>query len=274
MVSRRRCCRRRVETVRAHLEKLSANAGVRADGRWTPTEEHRRMNNVIDFINVNRERYLEELKALLAIPSISALPEHTGDVRRCAEWCARRDDAGRPAERPADRDARQSGRLRRLARRAPARRRFCSTATTTCSRSIRSSLWESPPFEATIRDGEIYARGAADDKGQVFMHLKAIEAHLQAERPPAGEHQDHPRGRRGGRQRPSRRLHPRPQDRAGRRRRRHLRLDDVRQGRAVDLLRPARAGLLPDRSARQQHRPAFRLLRRQRSPTRRSCWRR
>ena len=46
------------------------------------------MNNVIDFINVNRERYLEELKALLAIPSISALPEHAADVRRCAEWCA------------------------------------------------------------------------------------------------------------------------------------------------------------------------------------------
>jgi acetylornithine deacetylase/succinyl-diaminopimelate desuccinylase-like protein len=39
-------------------------------------------------------------------------------------------------------------------------------------------LWESPPFEATIRDGEIYARGAADDKGQVFMHMKAVEAHL------------------------------------------------------------------------------------------------
>src|SRR5215813_14476460 len=41
------------------------------------------------------------------------------------------------------------------------------------------NLWESPPFEATIRDGELYARGSADDKGQVFMHLKAIEAHLK-----------------------------------------------------------------------------------------------
>jgi acetylornithine deacetylase/succinyl-diaminopimelate desuccinylase-like protein len=40
-------------------------------------------------------------------------------------------------------------------------------------------LWESPPFEATVRDGEIYARGAADDKGQVFMHFKAVEAHLR-----------------------------------------------------------------------------------------------
>jgi acetylornithine deacetylase/succinyl-diaminopimelate desuccinylase-like protein len=40
-------------------------------------------------------------------------------------------------------------------------------------------LWESPPFTATIRDGEIYARGSADDKGQVFMHFKAIEAHMK-----------------------------------------------------------------------------------------------
>jgi acetylornithine deacetylase/succinyl-diaminopimelate desuccinylase-like protein len=40
-------------------------------------------------------------------------------------------------------------------------------------------LWTSPPFEATIRDGEIYARGAADDKGQVFMHFKAVEAYLK-----------------------------------------------------------------------------------------------
>ena len=36
--------------------------------------------------------------------------------------------------------------------------------------------WDSPPFEATVRSGEIYARGAADDKGQVFMHFKAVEA--------------------------------------------------------------------------------------------------
>src|SRR5258705_9865716 len=41
------------------------------------------------------------------------------------------------------------------------------------------NLWEAPPFEATIADGEIFARGSADDKGQVFMHLKAVEAHLK-----------------------------------------------------------------------------------------------
>ena len=57
------------------------------------------MDKVIDFINVNRERYLEELKALLAIPSISALPEHAGDVKRCARVVRRRDAAHRPRER-------------------------------------------------------------------------------------------------------------------------------------------------------------------------------
>src|SRR4026207_796700 len=46
------------------------------------------MNQVVDFINVNRDRYVEELKQYLAIPSISALPQHTADVRRAAEWTA------------------------------------------------------------------------------------------------------------------------------------------------------------------------------------------
>src|SRR4029078_5587633 len=41
------------------------------------------------------------------------------------------------------------------------------------------ALWDSPPFEATVPDGEIYARGSADDKGQVFMHFKAIEGNLK-----------------------------------------------------------------------------------------------
>src|SRR5256885_15044121 len=40
-------------------------------------------------------------------------------------------------------------------------------------------LWHTPPFEPTLRDGKLYARGAVDDKGQVYMHLKAIEAHMK-----------------------------------------------------------------------------------------------
>ena len=123
-------------------------------------------------------------------------------------------------------------------------------------------LWESPPFEATVRDGEIYARGAADDKGQVFMHFKAIEAHMkQNGRLPVnmkvileGEEEvgsanldDFIRANK---------------DRARGRRRRDLRLADVRSRHPVDLLRPARPRLLPDRPARHEERPALRLVRR------------
>src|SRR5947208_6323764 len=136
------------------------------------------MDNVIDFINVNRDRYLVELKTLLAIPSISALPEHAADVKRCAEWCAdqmRRiglqnvkliDTPGNPVVYGDWLGA--SGAPTIL---------FYGHYDVQPVDPIE--LWESPPFEATIRDGEIYARGSADDKGQVFMHFKAVEAHMK-----------------------------------------------------------------------------------------------
>src|SRR3954468_1199827 len=136
------------------------------------------MDNVIDFINVNRDRYLEELKAFLAIPSISALPQHAADVRRCADWCA--------------------GEMRRIGLQnvrlidtpgnpvvygdwlgAPGAPTILFYGHYDVQPVDPLELWESPPFEATVRDGEIYARGSADDKGQVFMHFKAIEAHLK-----------------------------------------------------------------------------------------------
>ena len=136
------------------------------------------MDNVIDFVNVNRERYLEELKAFLAIPSISALPEHAADVKRCADWCAdemRRiglqnvklvDTPGNPVV--------YGDWLG-----APGAPTVLFYGHYDVQPVDPLDLWESPPFEATIRDGEIYARGSADDKGQVFMHFKAIEAHLK-----------------------------------------------------------------------------------------------
>ena len=72
------------------------------------------------------------------------------------------------------------------------------------------NLWTSPPFEATVRDGEIYARGSADDKGQVFMHFKAVEAHMKQNGAPAGEHEVPHRRRGGSRQREPRRLRRAP----------------------------------------------------------------
>src|SRR5204863_4918912 len=136
------------------------------------------VDNVIDFVNVNRDRYVDELKAFLAIPSISALPAHAADVKRCAEWTA--------------------DEMRRIGLRnvrlistpgnpvvygdwldAPGAPTILFYGHYDVQPVDPLNLWESPPFEATIRDGEIYARGSADDKGQVFMHFKAVEAHLK-----------------------------------------------------------------------------------------------
>jgi acetylornithine deacetylase/succinyl-diaminopimelate desuccinylase-like protein len=135
------------------------------------------MNNVIDFINVNRDRYLDELKALLAIPSISALPEHAADVKRCAEWCAdemRRIGLQNVHLIPTPGNPVVYGDWLGAAG-APT---ILFYGHYDVQPVDPLNLWETPPFEATIRDGEIYARGSADDKGQVFMHFKAIEAHL------------------------------------------------------------------------------------------------
>ncbi len=135
------------------------------------------MNKVIDFINVNRDRHIEELKALLAIPSISALPEHAADVKRCAEWCA--DEMRRIGL--------QHVRLISTPGNpvvygdwlgAPGAKTILFYGHYDVQPVDPLELWTSPPFEATVRDGELYARGSADDKGQVFMHFKAVEAHL------------------------------------------------------------------------------------------------
>ena len=136
------------------------------------------MNPVIDFINTNRDRYVEELKGYLAIPSISALPEHASDVRRCAEWTG--DEMRRVGlqnvqliETPGNPVVYGDW----LG--APGAQTILFYGHYDVQPVDPLELWASPPFEATIRKGEIYARGAADDKGQVFMHLKAVEAHIK-----------------------------------------------------------------------------------------------
>ena len=135
-------------------------------------------NKIVDFINLHRDRYVDELKAYLAIPSISALPQHQGDVRRCAEWTA--DELRRIGM--------QNVRLIETPGNpvvyadwlgAPGAPTMLFYGHYDVQPVDPVEQWESPPFDATVRDGEIYARGSADDKGQIFMHFKAIEAWLK-----------------------------------------------------------------------------------------------
>src|SRR5262249_25388013 len=136
------------------------------------------MNAVIDFINTNRDKYVEELKAYLAIPSISALPQHAPDVRRCAEWtAAEMTRIGLHHVRLIETPGNPVVYGDWLGAEGAPTILFYGHYDVQPVDPVE--LWQSPPFEATVRDGEIYARGSADDKGQVFMHLKAVEAHLK-----------------------------------------------------------------------------------------------
>jgi acetylornithine deacetylase/succinyl-diaminopimelate desuccinylase-like protein len=136
------------------------------------------MNAVVDFINTSRDRYLEELKSYLAIPSISALPDNAPDVRRCAEWTA--DEMRRIGMQRVD-VVETPGHPVVYGEwlGAPGAPTLLIYGHYDVQPVDPLDLWQSPPFEATVRDGQLYARGAADDKGQVFMHLKALEAHLK-----------------------------------------------------------------------------------------------
>ena len=136
------------------------------------------MNNIIDHINTHRDSYVDQLKEYLAIPSISALPQYAADVRRCAEWTAEEMrriglENVRLIETPGHPVVYGDW----LAAEGAPTILFYGHYDVQPVDPV--DQWESPPFEATVRDGEIYARGAADDKGQILMHFKAIEAHLK-----------------------------------------------------------------------------------------------
>ncbi len=135
------------------------------------------IQQVISYLEKNRNRFEEELFEFLRFPSISASPSHAGDVLACAEWL--------------------TGRFRELGLSAeilstqgqPAvvaeteRRKDRPTVLVYGHYDVQPvdplDLWSSPPFEPVVRDGVVFARGATDDKGQLYTHLKATEAWIQ-----------------------------------------------------------------------------------------------
>jgi len=123
-------------------------------------------------------RIRSELDDFLRIPSVSARSEHNGDMRRCAEWlAARMRDAGLSATiHPTAGHPIVVGEWRGAGPKAP-------TVLVYGHYDVQPveplDLWTSPPFEPTVRDGKLYARGSVDDKGQLYIHVKAVEAILK-----------------------------------------------------------------------------------------------
>ena len=130
------------------------------------------------YIEANKDRFLNELLDLLRIPSVSADPKYKADVARCAEAVEQRMEeaglenvevcptAGHPivyGEKIID----------------PKLPTVLVYGHYDVQPPDPLELWDSGPFEPVIKDGMIYARGSADDKGQFYMHVKAIEAMMK-----------------------------------------------------------------------------------------------
>jgi len=129
------------------------------------------------FVSTHSERFLAELKAFLRIPSISTSPEHAGDVRAAAQFVAEQlTSAGLEHVEVIATDRHPLVYADWL--HAPGKPTVLCYGHYDVQPPDPLELWHTPPFEPTIRDGNLYARGSADDKGQMYMHVKAIEALL------------------------------------------------------------------------------------------------
>jgi acetylornithine deacetylase/succinyl-diaminopimelate desuccinylase-like protein len=133
---------------------------------------------LIDFVRGNRERYLGELGSWIACPSVSADPARHAEVRRSAETAvARMRAAGLTEAEVLETDGLPVAYGSWL--HAPGAPTILIYGHHDVQPEDPVALWDSPPFEGTVRDGKIYGRGSVDDKGQVLMHLAAVEAHLR-----------------------------------------------------------------------------------------------
>jgi acetylornithine deacetylase/succinyl-diaminopimelate desuccinylase-like protein len=127
-----------------------------------------------------REQQLDELKQWLSIPSISALSAHKADMNKAAEWLADAlTRAGLENVEVHQTDGHPIVYADHL--HAPGKPTVLVYGHYDVQPVDPLNLWTTPPFEPDIRDGKLYARGATDDKGQVFLHIKAIEAILKQE---------------------------------------------------------------------------------------------
>ena len=127
------------------------------------------------FVETNKDRLLSELKDFLRIPSVSTLPEHVPDIQRAAEFVAA---SLRAAKMENVEVIKTAGHPLVYADwlHAPGKPTVLCYGHYDVQPPDPLDEWITPPFEPTVRDGNIYARGSADDKGQMYSHIKAMEA--------------------------------------------------------------------------------------------------
>jgi acetylornithine deacetylase/succinyl-diaminopimelate desuccinylase-like protein len=134
----------------------------------------------LEYIENHRDQNLTELGEFLRIPSVSTKSEHRKDIERAAKWVG---DKLRPAgmEKIEIYPTKLHPLVYGESKLIPGRPTVLFYGHYDVQPAEPLDLWTSPAFEPTVRDGNLYARGTADDKGQVHIHLKALEAIFQSE---------------------------------------------------------------------------------------------
>ncbi|HZH95330.1 MAG TPA: dipeptidase [Flavisolibacter sp.] len=127
-----------------------------------------------DYQEKNKDRFLEEMLELLRIPSVSAKSEHKEDMKRCADAVRQRlMDAGADRAEVMQTAGHPVVYGEKLI--DPSKPTVLVYGHYDVQPAEPLELWHSGPFEPVIKDGKVYARGSADDKGQFYMHVKALE---------------------------------------------------------------------------------------------------
>jgi acetylornithine deacetylase/succinyl-diaminopimelate desuccinylase-like protein len=132
------------------------------------------LEEIRSYVELNRDRFISELIDLLRIPSVSADPEFKDDIHEAAEYLkARLKDAGAEKIEICPTEGNPIVYAEKIT--DPSKPTVLVYGHYDVQPADPYELWDSPPFEPVIRDGQIYARGSCDDKGQTYMHIKAFE---------------------------------------------------------------------------------------------------
>src|ERR1700747_749078 len=134
--------------------------------------------NLTEYIDSKRDENLSELKEFLRIPSVSTKSENKPDVERAAQWVAGK-LRGAGLENIEIVPTKMHPLVYGESLRAPGKPTVLFYGHYDVQPAEPLELWTSPAFEPTVRDGNLFGRGTADDKGQVHIHLKALEALLK-----------------------------------------------------------------------------------------------
>jgi acetylornithine deacetylase/succinyl-diaminopimelate desuccinylase-like protein len=142
------------------------------------------MQAVMDYLERNQSRFVDELCEYVRFPSVSAQAEHRKDLQSCAEWLRRHCEQIGLKARLSPTKGHPIVLAKTPPRRDPPRRpHFLVYGHYDVQPPEPFELWKSPPFEARIQGRSLFARGAADNKGQNLAHLKAVEAYLKTGTP-------------------------------------------------------------------------------------------